>query len=251
MVRRAGVLAALLLAASSAYAVDWTVLKKEGALSDFAGVVDPQSRSVVDQYAAKVEKATGAQIALVIIPSLQGEPLDDVADTLYRGWGIQGALLLLVTQDRRCHLDVGAQFEEMLPDHFDSLLIDNMRPEITASRFGPAMITAAQAIGEAIGRSKNVTLAPPAQPRVIQRHHLVPWVSILFGLFVFWFLLRLNVSGGGRNWTGFLLGNLLNRGSYSGRGGGGFGGYDSGGSRGGFGGADSGPRDRRKSLSDW
>jgi uncharacterized protein len=255
--------ACLYFAGSPAFAVDWKALKPQGYVSDFAGVVDAQSRSVLDQYSANIEKATGAQMAFVTIPTLQGEPIEDVANDLFHAWGIgqknkdNGVLLLLVVQDRRSRLEIGNGLEEILPDGFDGLLLENMRPELRAGQYGPAMITAAQAIGEVIAKSKGVTVAAPGpvsamHPRVIQHRREIPWLPILFGLFIFWTLLRSTSGGGGGGfWTGLLLGNLLNRVSYGGRGGGGFGGYDSGGSGGGFGGFGGGDSGGGGASSDW
>jgi uncharacterized protein len=173
-------------------------------------------------------------------------------------------MLLLVTQDRRSRLEVGRGLEEILPDGFDGLLLDNMRTDLRAAKYGPALVTAAQAIGEVIAKAKNVTVAPPGTggaapgPRVIRHRQDVPWVPILFGLFIFWLLLRSNArrggygrGGGGGFWTGMLLGNLLNNVSYGGRGGGGFGGYDSGGSSGGFEGFGGGDSGGGGASSDW
>jgi uncharacterized protein len=235
-------------------------------MSDFAGVVDAQSRASLEQYGAAVEKATGAQMAFVTISTLQGEPIEDVANDLFHAWGVgqknqdNGVLLLLVVQDRRSRLEIGHGLEEILPDGFDGLLLDNMRPELRANQYGPAMITAAQAIGEVIAKAKGVTVAPPGaggtsptKPRVIEHHTRVPWVPILVGLFIFWTLLRSNTRGGGGGgfWTGMILGNLLNNVSYGGRGGGGFGGYDSGSSGGGFGGFGGGDSGGGGASSDW
>ena len=239
--------------AFTAQAVDWKALKPQGYTSDFAGVIDAQTRTALDRYAGAIEKATGAQMAFVTLQTLQGEPIEDVANDLFHGWGIgqkgkdNGVMLLLVVQDRRSRLEVGHGLEEILPDGYDGLLLDNMRPELRAGQYGQAMLTAAQAIGEVIAKAKNTTVAAPMaeRHRVIQRHRDIPWFPILIGLFVFWVLLRSSTRGGGGGggfWTGMLLGNLLNGVSYGGRGGGGFGGYDSGGSGGfgGFGGGDSG-----------
>ncbi len=251
-----------LAAVSSAFAVDWKALKPQGYTSDFAGVIDAQSRTALDQYAAAIEKATGAQLAFVTLPTLQGEPIEDVANDLFHSWGIgqknkdNGVMLLLVVQDHRSRLEVGNGLEEILPDGYDGLLLDNMRPELRARQYGQAMLTAAQAIGEVIAKARNVTVAAPApgRRRVIQRHRDVPWIPILFGLFIFWSLLRSSTRGGGGGggfWTGMLLGNLLNNASYGGRGGGGFGGYDSGGSGGGFGGFGGGDSGGGGASSDW
>ena len=254
----------LVFAASSAQAVDWKALKPQGYLSDFANVVDTQSRGALEAYGARIEQSTGAQMAFVTIATLQGEPIEDVANDLFHAWGIgqkgkdNGVLLLLVVQDRRSRLEIGHGLEEILPDGFDGLLLVNMRPELRAQQYGWALIAAAQAIGEVIAKSKNVNVAAPATvpgsaPRVIQRHHQIPWIPILFGLFIFWSLLRSNTRGGGGGgfWTGILLGNLLNNASYGGRGGGGFGGYDSGSSSGGFGGFGGGDSGGGGASSDW
>jgi uncharacterized protein len=248
---------------SSALAVDWKALKPQGYISDFAGVIDAQSRDALDQYAAAVEKSTGAQMAFVILPTLQGEPIEDVANDLFHSWGVgqknkdNGVMLLLVVRDRRSRLEIGHGLEEVLPDGFDGLLLDNMRPDLRAAQYGHALLTAAQAIGDVIAKAKNTTVAPPepGRHRVIQRHRDIPWIPILFGLFIFWSLLRSNTRGGGGGGggflTGMLLGNLMNNVSYGGRGGGGFGGYDSGGSSGGFGGFGGGDSGGGGASSDW
>src|SRR6185369_7156873 len=116
-------LAALVLSSLSvAWAVDWKALKPEGYVSDFAHVVDATSRRSLEQYCERVEKLTGAQIALVTIPTLEGEPIEDVANTIFRAWGIgqkgknEGIMLLLVVRDRRSRLEVGYGLEPILPD---------------------------------------------------------------------------------------------------------------------------------------
>ena len=78
----------LALIAPSGSAVDWKALKPEGYVSDFAKVIDPGSNAKLEAYCGAVERATGAQMALVTLPSLEGEPVEDVANTLYRAWGI-------------------------------------------------------------------------------------------------------------------------------------------------------------------
>ena len=79
--------AALFAFSALAFAVDWKALKPEGYVSDFAHVIDPQSRAALEQYAGRVEQVTGAQMALVTLRTLEDEPIDDVANTIYRAWG--------------------------------------------------------------------------------------------------------------------------------------------------------------------
>jgi uncharacterized protein len=245
--------AALFVFSALAFAVDWKALKPEGYVSDFARVIDPQSKAALEQYAARVEQATGAQMALVTLRTLEGEPIDDVANTIYRAWGVgqkgknEGILLLLVVGDRRNRLEVGYGLEPILPDGFDGSILREMRPALRQGQYGEAMMAAAEAIGSTIAKAKNVSLDAQL-PRRMRRSTggSIPWPALLVGLFFIFWLIRAagrgGPRGGGGFWTGLLLGNLMGRGF--GGGGGGFGGYDGGGGGGGgfggFGGGDSG-----------
>ncbi len=243
----------LLFCAGTATAVDFGGLKPQGYVSDFAGVIDAGSKAKLEQYCTIVEKSTGAQIALVTIGTLEGEPVEDVANTLFRKWGIgqkgknEGILLLLVTQEHRSRLEVGYGLEPIMPDGFAGGLLRQIRPALRENHIADAMLQAAQVIGATIAKSKGVTLdtnlVRPRRAR--QKEAPIPWWVIVGGLALLFFLLRGGGGGGGGGLGSFLpgmiLGNMLGRSSYGGRGGGGFGGSDSGGGGfGGFGGGDSG-----------
>jgi uncharacterized protein len=241
--------------ACSAWAVDWKSYQPEGYVSDFAHVVDPAARSQLEAYCAAVEQSTGAQMALVTLPSLEGEPIEDVANTIFRAWGVgqkssnEGIMLLLAVGDRRSRLEVGYGLEPILPDGLVGGVLRQMAPALKAQQYGEAMMAAAQTIGETIAHAKNVSLTVTL-PRTIRptTSNSIPWPMILGGIFIVFWLLRA-VAGGPRGrggggggfgglLTGLLLGSMMGGGG--GRGGGGFGGFDSGGGFGGFGGGDSG-----------
>src|SRR5690242_13669267 len=144
---------ALAFGCSAGWAVDWKTLKPQGYVSDFAGVVDAGSKARLEAYCAEVEKATGAQMALVTIPSLQNEPIEDVANTIFRAWGVgqkgknEGILLLLAIQNHRSRLEVGYGLEPILPDGFDGSILRDMRPALRQQDYGDALMAAAQTIG--------------------------------------------------------------------------------------------------------
>ncbi|HVX66178.1 MAG TPA: TPM domain-containing protein [Bryobacteraceae bacterium] len=252
------VLALAAVCAVAAWGVDFTALQPQGYVSDFAGVVDASSRARLEQYCAVLEKSTGVQMALVTIPSLAGEPVDDVANALFRKWGIgqkgknDGVLLLLSIQDRRSRLELGYGLE---PDITDGMAGDTLRamaPYLRAGRYGDAFLQAANDIGARISRARNVALDTPApQPHQRRpRQRGIPFGVLVGGVILFFVLSSLMRGGRGPRpgggaggfLTGMLLGNMMGRGfgGYRG-GGGGFGGFDSGGGGfGGFGGGDSG-----------
>ncbi len=235
-------------------AVDWKALKPEGYVSDFAHVIDPASRSQLEAYCAAVEGSTGAQMALVTIATLEGEPIDDVANTIYRAWGVgqkgknEGVLLLLVIGDRRNRLEVGYGLEPILPDGFAGSVLREMRPALRQQQYGEALKAAAETIGATIAKSKNVALTTSLPRRIRSAPtDFIPWPAIIGGIFLLLFLFRsggprgYGGSGGGGLLPGLIIGSMMSRGSWGSRGSGGFGGFDSGdGGFGGFGGGDSG-----------
>jgi uncharacterized protein len=203
----------------------------------------------LEAYCGRVERITGAQMALVTIKSLDGQPIEDVTNTLYRQWGVgkkgkdEGIMFLLAVQDHRDRIEIGYGLEPILPDGFDGGITRGIQPLLRQGAYGPAMIAAAQQIGSEIARAKGVVPQSGARPRYRQasRRQSLPWPVIVIGIVVLIFLLRSGGRGGGGFLAGMLLGNLLGGGGRgSGWSGGGFGGGGGGGGFGGFGGGDSG-----------
>jgi len=243
-------------AGSAGWAVDWKTLQPQGYVSDFANVVDASSRERIEAYCSEVERSTGAQIALVTIPSLEGEPVEDVASSIFRAWGVgrkaanNGILLLLAVGDRRSRLEVGSGLESVIPGDMAGGILREMRPALRKGDYGDALMAAAGTIGGAIAGAKHVaihsSLPRKAHP---QPGDWIPWPVIIGGILLAAWLMR---AGGARGYSGYsgwgaggllpglFLGSLLARGSWGSRGSGGFGGYDSGDGFGGFGGGDTG-----------
>ncbi len=247
----------LVALAALAAAFDFTALKPEGYVSDFARVLDAESRRQLEAYCARLEKLTGVQLALVTLPSLQGEPIEDVANALFRAWGIgskktnEGLLLLLAIRDRRSRLEVGYGLEPVIPDGFAGSVLRAMRPALRQQRYGDALLAAAAELGERIAQAKGVKLDAPAP--VARRRPAKDEPPVWFWMFAAaipaLLLMRAfsprrrvyRSAGGPGDLAAMVLGTLLSsRGGGGWRSGGGFGGFDSGDSFGGFGGGDSG-----------
>jgi uncharacterized protein len=197
-------------------------------------------------------------MALVTVGSLQGEPVEDVANTMFRSWGVgqkgsnEGILLLLSIADRRSRLEVGYGLEPIITDGDAGEILRAMRPYLRESRYGPALVEAAREIGTRIAQARNVALQPPAQPQRPREHvreRGIPVGLIIGGIVLFALLSGITGGRGGRRRNrggfggflpGLILGQMLGRSFDHRHGGGGFGGFDSGGSFGGFGGGDSG-----------
>lgn len=237
--------------AASGWALDLGKLVPQGYVNDYANVISPAQREALERYCAAVEKATGAQMALVTLPTLEGEPVEDVANSLYRRWGIgkkgkdEGLLLLLIVGDKRSRLEVGYGLEPILPDGSAGAVLREMRPALREGAYGDALVAASHYLGTRIGKAKNVTVEDGATPQPERRRKkegAVPlWLMILGGIFLLYLI------GSGNIGAAWMLGSVLS--GRGGREGGGFGGHDGGsGGFGGFGGGDSGGGG---SSSDW
>ncbi|MEZ5399280.1 MAG: TPM domain-containing protein [Bryobacteraceae bacterium] len=240
----------------SIWAADFSQLQPQGYLNDFARVVDPASRTRIERYCRQVEDQTGAQIALVTIPTLDGEPIEDVANGLFRRWGIgqksgnNGILLMLAVGERRSRLEVGYGLEPSIPDGFAGSILREMRPALRENHYGDAMIAAAAQIGTRILEARNVDPAarpaPPAASRVRAPGALrANWPFLTFiAIFILLSIIS-NRSRGGR-YRGVHAGGIpwWMLGGGGGWGGGGdgshHGGFGGGSGWGGFGGGDSG-----------
>ncbi|MBV8842387.1 MAG: TPM domain-containing protein [Bryobacterales bacterium] len=253
--------AALLLAAI-ALALDTSKLQPRGYVNDFAGVLDPSSAHALESYCGNLERATGAQMAIVTVKSLADEPIEDAANRLFQQWGIgkkgtdEGILLMLAIQDRKQRAEVGYGLEPVITDGYAGSVLRGIRPILRQGNYGGALLAAAQEFGSRIAESKGVALPGEQAPRAASPAPVQDGGSIwgiLVAIILFGLFLRLisGGRGGGGSGTGFLggllLGNVLGRrrDGYGGFGGGGFGGYDSGwsaggGGFGGFGGGASG-----------
>lgn len=234
---------------------DFAALRPEGHVSDFAQVIGAERKAELERYCKAVEASTGVEIALVTIPGLEGEPVEDVANLLHRKWGVgkkgtnEGILLLISIADRRTRLEVGYGLEGVIPDGYAGSVLREMRPALRAGDIGGAMAAAAQTLGERVAEAKGVKIGERVrtneQPRGgVTGEGLMQVVISLGVLFAVLFLGNRGRrgprggAGSGNLLTAMVLGMMSNPPRTYG--GGGFGGYDSGDSFGGFGGGDSG-----------
>ena len=230
----------------SAFALDTSKLKPTGYVNDFSHVLGA-SAAPIEAYCAAVERATGAQFAVVLVDSLEGDSIEEVANRLYREWGVgkkgkdEGLLLLLAIKDRKQRAEIGYGLEGSLPDGFTGGVLRGIRPILRQGNYGGALLAAVQQYGAKVAQDKGVTIegAPrPTRARRGQDGPRIPFLVVVLGIVaVLWVLGRFSGGGGrggrgggiGSFLSGMLLGNLMGGGRGGGWGGGGFGGGDSGG----------------------
>lgn len=216
-------------------------------VSDFAGVLSPETQASVDALCAQVDRRAHAQIAVVTIQTLDGEPIENFATDLEEKWKVggkgsdRGVILLIAAKDHKYRFEVGYGLEGILPDGKVGSLGRQIVPYFRQGDYDAAVTTAVSSMARVIAADAGVTLSPVTLrgPPPQQTPSLT--VGELAGLAVLLLLVVLFLARfGGSGLIGFLLGMFMGGGWGGGGGGwGGGGGGDSGGF-GGFGGGSSG-----------
>jgi len=138
-----------------------------GHVNDFAGVIDATAKERLEALLRNFEERTGTQIALVTLTTLNGRPLEEYANELYRAWGIgaktgadkdKGALLIIALQDRKTRLEVGYGLEGDLPDGLAGEIIRRMRPLLQQQEYSQGLYVGTRTLLDTLAQKWNVSL---------------------------------------------------------------------------------------------
>ncbi|MGN6520430.1 MAG: TPM domain-containing protein [Dokdonella sp.] len=255
-------LATLLAACASAFAADGDV-KAIPALtarvSDYTGTLDPAQRQALEDELAALEKAKGAQVGVLIVPTTQPEDIAQYGIRVGEAWKLgrkgtdDGVILIVAKDDRRVRIEVGRGLEGAIPDAAAARIIR----EYIAPRFRNNDYYGG--VHDAVGALTKLVNDEPLPPPLTEEHgsgdggdHFAP--AIIAAWFVALFLrglfggapagVRAPIVGLGAGGVGWLLSGLLPLGVGLGvfglvfglLGGGGGGGFANRGGWGGFGG---------------
>ncbi len=248
---RLSVRLALCLAASlaaSAARAEVSVPALTGPVVDEAGLLDRGDVARLEALARAARAQNGGQgvqLQYLLVPSLEGEPIEDFSIRVAEAWKLgskgadNGVLVTVSRDDHAVRIEVGGGLEGGLTDVQSSRIIrETIAPAFRANQFGDGLYAAGVQILGALGAlPQNVAAPRQARPGV----HLSS-IGVI-GFVVLFLLIRI-MSGFGmrrrRSLWGlpWIIGNGLGGGSWGG--GGGFGGGGGGGGWTGGGGGFSG-----------
>lgn len=198
-------LLAILTMSAAAFAVDKEVPFLAGRVNDLAGLLSESARTELEVRLETLEEATGTQVAILTIPSLDGEVLEDyslrVAETwkLGRGNFDDGALLLISRDDRKMRLEVGYGLEGTIPDAYSKRILDDvMRPRFRSGDFDGGVIAAVDAISGLI--QGDDSLPPPVSEPTGQGEKPTSLVFLFFLVLVGMFSLQALTARGVGAW---------------------------------------------------
>jgi uncharacterized protein len=137
-------------------------------VTDSAKVLSAVDLQGMEQKLAAYETATGHQLAVLIVPSLQGEPLETLSLRVVEQWKLgdakrdDGLLVLVAVEDRQVRIEVGYGLEGAIPDVLAGRVISGvMTPRFRQRDYAGGLNAGLDAL-MAAGRGENVGASIPA-----------------------------------------------------------------------------------------
>ena len=212
----------------------------KGRVNDYAGMLSSYAKQQLDGILRDLEKNDSTQIVVLIIPSLDGEVLEEFSIKVVDQWKIgqkgldNGAVLLITKKERKIRIEVGYGLEGSLTDLMAGRIIRNVLvPQFRAGNFDQGVLDGVQAM---IGVVRGEYQAPekiPSPKGSGSKGTPFPFIILIAVAFLISMLGRLfrffghgssHRSHRGTGWSGgFGGGGGFSSGGFSG-GGGGFGG---------------------------
>ena len=234
---RRGVLSAalpvLLVLAAGAVALDVPPLT--GRVVDRAGLLTAVDAGRVEQAIRALEQRTGGQMAVLILPSLQGDALEPFSIRVAEAWKIgrkakdDGAILIVSRDDRKIRLEIGYGWEGSINDARAGDIIRDMGPFFRGARYADGIVYAVAKVRQFVTGEAGVLPTPPQGSPHRSDSVEVPLIVIIVAIVII-LLLVLVMGRFGRGMT------FSSGGSSGGWGGGGGGGGGFSGGGGSFGG---------------
>ncbi len=255
-------LACLLLlatAADCASGATAAIPSPAGPVTDLVGVLDADARARLARVIDRVRERTGAEIAVLVVPSTAPDSIEEYAIAVFDRWKIgqkgkdNGLLFVTAMQDRRMRIATGYGLEEILPDGKVGEIRDReILPFFRAGRYAEGIVRGTEALASVVlNRAGAADAGRRLQGR--SRRHAGAfgsrWTGALLAAFILLILFSAVMSAadrraalGGRrvrsrrsSWLPWWIGGGLG-GGYGGWSSGRYGGWSSGGFGGGFGG---------------
>ena len=231
---------ALFICSLSVFALDVPNPPKNGYVLDQTQTLTKEEINSMNRMGLELQKKTKAQIAVLLVPTLDGEDVTDYANRVFRSWGVgqkdtnNGILFLVALKDKQMRIEVGYGLEGAINDAKAGQILDDYTiPHFKQGHIGKGVVnTYAVLVGET-AKEYGVTIDGSQTYTDKDVVELSPFEMLLIGGGIL-LLLILDFTVFGGSITQSLLWILA-----SGRGGGGSGRFGGGGF-GGFGGGSSG-----------
>ena len=150
-------LAAALLFAPSLAPAQVDVPRLTARVTDLTGTLPEGHRAALEQKLAAIEARKGSQVAVLMVPTVQPEAIEQYAIRVFDQWKLgrknvdDGVLLVIAKNDRKLRIEVGRGLEGAIPDAIAKRIIDgDITPRFKQGDFYGGISDGIDRIGELI-----------------------------------------------------------------------------------------------------
>ena len=177
----------LLLFAVPALASTPTFPRLTGRVVDDANILSPATRADLTAMLQHHELATGEQVVVVTLPSLQGYSIEDFGYQLGRAWGIgqkdknTGALLIVAPKEHKVRIEVGYGLEGKLTDAQSSVIINrDILPAFRRGDFNAGVMAGTATMLKVLGGDASAAEPATESGAATNNRQNSPWVVPVF-----------------------------------------------------------------------
>ena len=171
---------ALALCAAAALAQPWNgasegltpVPPLRARVTDLTQTLGPGDVQALDAKLAAWEQKTGNQLAVLLVPSTQPEPIEAYSIRVADAWKIgrkgqdNGVLLLIAKNDKKVRIEVGYGLEGVLTDVTSRRIIgDTMAPFLRQNQFAQGVDAGVDQIIAVVDKGEPLPAKPAAKPQ--------------------------------------------------------------------------------------
>lgn len=182
---------------SAASAEDVLPVPDVAYVTDQAKLLSASQKEALEKELAGFEQKTGSQVALIIVPSTKGEPIESYAHRVGSSWKLgrksvgDGLLFIVAVNDRKARIDVNRALEGAIPDLTAyRILQESVFPAFKQDRYYDGIRAGLDRIFSYI-RAENLPL--PSETKGNSDGDPLwdePWIAIIFIGFVLTMMLR-------------------------------------------------------------
>jgi uncharacterized protein len=136
-------------------------------VTDLTSTLSDAERSALESKLAAFEEKTGAQMAVLVVPTTQPEPVETYAIRVADAWKVgrkgrdDGVLLVVAKNDRRLRLEVGYGLEGAIPDAIAKRIVaEDIAPRFREGRYAAGIEAGVDRVVAIVEKGE---LPPPAK----------------------------------------------------------------------------------------
>ena len=187
------------LCVQSAFLFALDVPPLNGPVNDYAHIFTASETQELNAYLYSIDRQSDLQIAVLTIPSLEGESLEDYSIRVAEKWQIgqkgkdSGVILVIAAQDRKLRIEVGYGLEDRITDAQSSRIIRSViAPQFKKREYGKGVLLGVKnLVGLALQDESLISDAVKESDR--QNDDSIPLPLVIFLIIIFFYIFKIHL----------------------------------------------------------